>query len=95
MDPENTPPPDPQAPPSPDQGNPPPAAAVVASGTLPEDAAAELIRLRAEREHSGQTTRSLQTRIAELEDTVARLRTPPAPRVPSKSSWLEGATILG
>lgn len=91
----STPPPESSTPPAPDS-TPPPAAAVVQGGSLPEDAAAELIRLRQERENDGRTLKARELRIAELEDENTRLKTPP-PRAPqpTRADWLSGATFLG
>jgi len=70
-------------------GNP-PAAAVVASGKLSEADAAELVRLRAEKDELGKLVKERETRLAELEDENRRLKSPPTPAAVQKKGFLDG-----
>lgn len=68
----------------------PPAAAVVAAGTLSEGNAAELVRLRQEKDELGKLVKSRETRLAELEDENRRLKNPVPPAVVQKRGFLDG-----
>lgn len=68
----------------------PPAAGVVASGKLSEGDAAELVRLRQEKEDLGKLVKERETRLAELEDENRRLKSPPTPAAVQKRGFLDG-----
>jgi len=68
----------------------PPAAGVVISGKLSEGDAAELVRLRQEKEDLGKLVKDRETRLAELEDENRRLKTPPTPAAVQKKGFLDG-----
>lgn len=70
-------------------GNP-PAAAVVAAGKLSEADAAELVKLRQEKEDLGKLVKERETRLAELEDENRRLKSPPTPAAVQKKGFLDG-----
>lgn len=86
--------PNPAPPSAPDpSSNLPPAAAVVAAGSLGESDAAELVRLRQEKEETARTLKARESRVAELEDENRRLKTPP-PEAPEKFAFLRGGTFF-
>lgn len=80
-------------------GQPPPAASAVMRSDLVESDAAELVRLRRERDELSRARRDLETRVSEVEDENRRLKTLP-PTVPpraaekQKRSFLHGATFF-
>lgn len=68
----------PDAPPGtgtpPPEETPPPAASVVQGGALKEEDAAELVRLRQEKEELARKVKERETRVCELEDETHRLK---------------------
>lgn len=58
----------------PPDGTPPPAAAVVAKGELGEGDAAEVARLKAERDELARKVKDRECRVSELEDEAHRLK---------------------
>jgi hypothetical protein len=75
---------------SPDASGSPPAAAVVAGGSLSESDAAELVRLRQEKESLGKLVKDRESRLAELEDENRQLKNPVPPAVVQKKGFLDG-----
>lgn len=87
--------PEPSAPPTPSGASgDPPAARVVLEGDLEEGDAAELVRLRQEREELARGRRAAEIRAAELEDQLHRAKHPPTPAARQKRSWLDGGTFF-
>jgi len=68
----------------------PPAAAVVAAGKLDERDAAELVRLRQERDDLAAKVKDREGRVAALEDENHRLKHPPTPAAVQKRGFLDG-----
>lgn len=62
----------------------------MASGTLSESDAAELVRLRQEKAELGNLVKARETRLAELEDENRRLKNPTPPAVVQKRGFLDG-----
>lgn len=87
-----TPEPEPAAPKPSSDSN--PAASVVLGGNLEEADAAELVRLRQEREELARGKKDAEMRAAQLEDENRRLKTPATPAARQKRSWLEGGTFF-
>jgi len=74
----------------PPDGTPPPAAAVVAKGELGEGDAAELLRLKAERDELARKVKDRECRVSELEDEAHRLRSihrQPEPKSTRGGGW--------
>lgn len=74
----------------PDASGSPPAAGVVAGGALSESDAAELVRLRQEKDSLGKLVKERETRLAELEDENRQLKNPVPPAVVQKKGFLDG-----
>ncbi len=70
--------------------NDPPAAAVVASGKLTEGDAAELVRLRQERDDLAKQVKDREGRVSQLEDENRKLKSPPTPAAVQKRGFLDG-----
>lgn len=78
---------------------PPPAASAVMNSDATEGDAAELVKLKRERDELAKGKRDAETRAAELADENRRLKEPaPVPitqQPAAKKSWLSGATYFG
>ena len=74
----------------PPDGTPPPAATVVAKGELGEGDAAEVLRLKAERDELARKVKDRECRVSELEDEAHRLKSihrQPEPRTTRGGGW--------
>ena len=81
-----------------DGGAKPPAAEIVLNSDVKESDAAEIVRLKREREKDGEIIKAREIRIAELEDENRALKVIPAPKVEAanaKKGFLDGATFFG
>lgn len=74
----------------PPEETPPPAASVVQGGTLKEEDAAELVRLRQEKDELARKVREREFRVSELEDETHRLKSihkQPEPKRTRGGGW--------
>lgn len=67
------------------------AAGVVEGGKLSEADAAEIVRLRSEKEALERRIKERETECATLQDENSRLKSPPPPAVVEKRGFLSGA----
>lgn len=86
---------DPEKKETPQAGANPPAAELVKKSDASEGDAAELVRLKREKEDAEKKLKERETRLSELEDENRRLKTPaPAPKgnnsPEKKREWLNG-----
>lgn len=68
----------------------PPAAGVVSTGKLTEGDAAELVRLRQEKEDLAGKLKDREGRVSQLEDENRKLKSPPTPAAVQKRGFLDG-----